>query len=304
MAAKKPAKKAAKATKKPAAKAAPKKPAAKKPVAKPAAKKAAPAKKPVAKKPVAKKAVPAKKAAVKKPVAPARKAAPVAKKAATAKPAPAKAIKPAPKAAPAKAAPAKAAAPKAAPVKAPAKAVAPGDPRPGEAKLGWWAEELQGWTRGIRRHPLGQVLQRFPVAWSQLAASLPSLRGSRERPVDVDDAFAQVRGFAEAVATIEHALFGGDAPDAIGIVTPGLLHQRLAHHPGDAAPLQVLARAGEGGAIAEWTRQLAARSSTRGATRPRRLLAALSQARLRHGEAVQPVPAPRALWVSWRAARG
>jgi hypothetical protein len=178
------------------------------------------------------------------------------------------------------------------------------DPRPGEAKLGWWAEELQGWTRGIRRHPLGQVLQRFPVAWSQLAASLPSLRGSRERPVDVDDAFAQVRGFAEAVATIEHALFGGDAPDAIGVVTPGLLHQRLAHHPGDAAPLQVLARAGEGGAIAEWTRQLAARSSTWGATRPRRLLAALSQARLRHGEAVQPVPAPRALWVSWRAARG
>ncbi|HEU0307199.1 MAG TPA: phytoene/squalene synthase family protein, partial [Lysobacter sp.] len=39
------------------------------------------------------------------------------------------------------------------------------DPRPGEAKLGWWAEELQGWSRGIRRHPLGQVLQKFPVPW-------------------------------------------------------------------------------------------------------------------------------------------
>lgn len=177
------------------------------------------------------------------------------------------------------------------------------DPRPGEAKLGWWAEELMGWSRGIRRHPLGQVLQKYPVAWGQLASSLPSLRDSRERPVDMEDAFARVQGFAEAVATIEQALFGGGKPDAGGIVASNLLQQRLAHHPADAAPLQVLAQAGEGASIAEWTRQLAARSTTRGATRPRRLLAALSQARLRRGEAVQPVPAPLALWASWRAAR-
>ncbi|MFC5577815.1 phytoene/squalene synthase family protein [Lysobacter niabensis] len=179
------------------------------------------------------------------------------------------------------------------------------DPRPGEAKLGWWAEELHGWPRGIRRHPLGQVLQKFPVAWGQLAGSLSSLPGSRERPVDVEDAFAQLRGFAETVAVVEQALFGGSAPDAVGVVTLGLLHQRLAHHPGDAAPLQVLAQAGEGTAIAEWTRQLASRFSTRsGATQPRRLLAALAQARLRRGEAVRPVPALPALWATWRAARG
>jgi hypothetical protein len=178
------------------------------------------------------------------------------------------------------------------------------DPRPGEAKLGWWAEELQGWSRGVRRHPLGQALQKLPVAWLQLAASLPSLRGSRERPVDADDACAQVRGFAEVVAGIEQGLFGGQTQDAIGVITWGLLQQRLAHHPGNAAPLQVLARSGEAGAAAEWTRQLAARSSTRGATKPRRLLAALSQARARRGEAVQPVPAMQALWACWRAARG
>src|SRR5512141_2186426 len=43
------------------------------------------------------------------------------------------------------------------------------DPRPGEAKLAWWAEELDGWSRGRRRHPLGLTLQRHAAPWSQLA---------------------------------------------------------------------------------------------------------------------------------------
>jgi hypothetical protein len=176
------------------------------------------------------------------------------------------------------------------------------DPRPGEAKLGWWVEELQGWSRGIRRHPLGQVLQKSPAPWMQLAASLPSLRGSRERPVDAEDAFAQLGTVVEAVAVIEQGLFGAGS-GARDVIAANLLHLRLAHHPGDAAPLQVLAMAGEGGAIAEWTRQLAVRIPTHGATRPRRLLAGLARARLRRGEAVQPVPALQALWASWRAAR-
>lgn len=34
------------------------------------------------------------------------------------------------------------------------------DALPGEAKLGWWMEELQGWRQGRRRHPLGLALQR------------------------------------------------------------------------------------------------------------------------------------------------
>lgn len=177
------------------------------------------------------------------------------------------------------------------------------DPRPGEAKLGWWLEELQGWSRGLRRHPLGQVLQKLPVPWAQLAMTLPSLRGSRERPVDADDAGVQLRSFAEAIASIEQAQFGGSTDEAHEVIVSNLLHLRLAHHPGEAAPLQMLAVAGENGAIEEWTRHLAARASTRGAATPRRLLASLSRARLRRGEAVQPVPAMQALWVSWRAAR-
>ena len=41
------------------------------------------------------------------------------------------------------------------------------DPRPGDAKLGWWTEELMGWSRGARRHPLGQVLQKRAAPWAE-----------------------------------------------------------------------------------------------------------------------------------------
>src|SRR5262245_47654992 len=70
------------------------------------------------------------------------------------------------------------------------------DARPGEAKLAWWGEELQGWVQGRRRHPLGAVLQRLPAPWAQLAASLPALRESRERPRDRDEAQAAIESFA------------------------------------------------------------------------------------------------------------
>lgn len=177
------------------------------------------------------------------------------------------------------------------------------DPRPGEAKLGWWAEELQGWSRGARRHPLGQVLQRFSAPWAQLATALAQLRESRDRPVDAADAFAQIQDLAVAAAAIEQVLFDGST-GTDETIAASLLHMRLAHHPADAAPLQALAQAGEGAAIAEWTRQLAAHAPSGAAARPRRVLGSLARARLRRGEAVQPVSALQALWVAWRAARG
>ncbi|GAB3352527.1 phytoene/squalene synthase family protein [Lysobacter tyrosinilyticus] len=180
------------------------------------------------------------------------------------------------------------------------------DARPGEAKLGWWLEELQGWARGIRRHPLGLVLQKLAAPWPALGASLAALRNSRERPVDADDAEAQLKPFVIAIAAVEAQLFGdraheaGEGSDAIATC---LLHMRLAHHPGEAAPLQTLAAAGDNAAVGTWARQLAGRGSMRGATRPRRLWAGLALVRLRGGEPAQPVSAARALWMSWRAAR-
>ena len=86
------------------------------------------------------------------------------------------------------------------------------DPRPGEAKLAWWAEELQGWSQGRRRHPLGIALQRLPVPWKLLAACLPALLASRESPADLDDATGALEPFAEGVAGIAVTLFGGKTP--------------------------------------------------------------------------------------------
>lgn len=182
------------------------------------------------------------------------------------------------------------------------------EPRPGEAKLGWWAEELQGWSRGLRRHPLGLVLQKQAAPWPRLAAALPSLRDSRERPVDPDDAAAQLRAFALAVAGVESELFGpGPAGQetAVDAVTTALLHMRLAHHPADATPLQVLAQAEDAQALGAWTKQLAGRpAEVKGATRPRRVWTSLALARLGRGAAVQPLSAVHTLWAAWRGARG
>lgn len=181
------------------------------------------------------------------------------------------------------------------------------DARPGEAKLGWWVEELQGWTQGSYAHPLGMALLEYPAPWPRLGEGLPALRDSRERPIDADDACAQLATFAGAVAAIEPVLFGNGGPTAgraIEAVTTTLLHARVAHHPGGAAPLQVLAKEGDSAALAAWTRELAGRAPARDGTRPRRLWADLALARLRRGDALDPLPMARTVWVAWRAARG
>ena len=54
------------------------------------------------------------------------------------------------------------------------------DPTPGFAKLAWWQEELRGWARGLRRHPLGRDLHRRPVPWDALADALPALQAARD----------------------------------------------------------------------------------------------------------------------------
>ncbi|MGJ4731041.1 squalene/phytoene synthase family protein, partial [Luteimonas sp. SDU101] len=53
------------------------------------------------------------------------------------------------------------------------------DPTPGLAKLAWWQEELLGWQRGARRHPLGQALQRLAAPWDTLGRALASLPQTR-----------------------------------------------------------------------------------------------------------------------------
>lgn len=181
------------------------------------------------------------------------------------------------------------------------------DARPGELKLAWWMEELQGWTQGRRRHPLGRVLQRTVAPWALLAAVLPALGRSRERPLDADDAFASVRAVAEAAAAVEHTLFGGPEGAATSeLIGATWLATRARSADDDAAvPLALLGRDGDGNrSRASWRAELRAHwpRDGRDAPRVRCLWAAL--ARLRLAEPDDRVPrAPRVLWQAWRAAR-
>lgn len=195
------------------------------------------------------------------------------------------------------------------------------DPRPGEAKLAWWAEELRGWTLGARRHPLGIALQKLPAPWLALATALPYLRESRERPRDRDDAYSSLRPFAHAVAVIESALFAGAEPPRVAVESPGaeasgateqaeliisagLLYSRLAHVGEAAAPLTTLARAGSQPLASAWAAELLQGWPAAGAaTRPRRVWSALARQRLRHGDAALPLPPWSALLGAWRGAR-
>jgi hypothetical protein len=181
------------------------------------------------------------------------------------------------------------------------------DARPGELKLAWWMEELQGWTQGRRRHPLGRVLQRAAAPWATLAAALPALGRSRERPLDADDAFASMESVAEAAARVELALFGGDeGASSSRLIAATWLATRARGEDGDASvPLALLGREDEGGrARASWRAELRSRwpDAERGVPRIRRLWATL--ARLRLAEPGDRAPgALRVLWQAWRAAR-
>jgi hypothetical protein len=186
------------------------------------------------------------------------------------------------------------------------------DPRPGEAKLSWWAEELQGWSKGVRRHPLGIVLQREPAAWAALAATLPSLLASRERAADLREAFDWLEPFAEGVSTVAATLFGGGDPAPARSVIAGLLGERALAGGDAAAPLQAIAQAGQGAeplaASRLWARTLLeAWPLPHGGSVPGRLHAALVHARLRRyaegGASDRPLPGWRALITAWKAAR-
>jgi len=180
------------------------------------------------------------------------------------------------------------------------------DPRPGAAKLGWWQEELIGWTRGARRHPIATVLQPVPAPWQSLAEALPVLADSRERATIVADAFAALEPYAAVVAAIDCALFGSAAgPDDNRLVAASMLQSRMLQAGDDHVPLDMLARAGTGDAAAAWASELARQwPQTRAGSRVRRLWSALALQRLQGNAPAVPAPAWKALWVAWRSAQG
>lgn len=178
------------------------------------------------------------------------------------------------------------------------------DPTPGYAKLAWWQEELTGWAKGGRRHPLGRVLQKRPAPWAVLARALPALQAARE-PLRAwappQSLIAPLQPLADAIADCERALFLSDAASDVAAVKADpyvlLAAHALWHRDEAAAAAQAQA----------WARQLAATAPQRAGSRPRRIHDALSHARLRRVAAAGEVSAlspATALWRSWRAARG
>lgn len=184
------------------------------------------------------------------------------------------------------------------------------DPRPGEAKLGWWAEELLGWQQRRRRHPLGVALQSAPAPWSRLGLALPALLAAREAAVDREQAIATLGPVAEAAAAVGSALFAGNYPE---VAAERLLALHLLLRGDAAAPLSVRARLGDGlsdHALGRaWARELRASWPTaREVPRVDRVFHAVLLERLRrfsNGRGLaQPLPRTSSLWLSWRAARG
>lgn len=187
------------------------------------------------------------------------------------------------------------------------------DPRPGEVKLAWWTVELQGWSQGRRRHPLGIALQRLPAPWMLLAAGLPALQASREPPIDADQAIAALEPYANGVAAVAATLFASDTPAPVASVAIGLLVEQVLLHGAAAVPLRTRAQLGDAipadAAARAWASELLERwPSPHDGSRPGRIHAALLRERLRCFAAGSTAPEPlsrwRALWTAWRAARG
>lgn len=183
------------------------------------------------------------------------------------------------------------------------------DARPGELKLAWWMEELQGWSQGRRRHPLGRVLQREPAPWAALAVALPALGRSRERPLDVDDAFAALHAVADAAAGIELALFAAAEPTVreatSRLVTATWLVARVRADAQSAVPLALLGAdySTDDAAVSAWCSVLReCWPEGRHAPRIRRLWARLARLRLDSAGDAAPAAA-RVLWNAWRTAR-
>lgn len=161
------------------------------------------------------------------------------------------------------------------------------DAAPGLAKLAWWQEELRGWAKGARRHPLGEVLQPYPAAWNALADAMPALR-HRELPADAADAVAALEAFSQVAAQVEASLFG--APSAAGIASLAMLAAPVAASGGATAAAALLAR---------WP-------SPPAEAPPVRLLGRIVRLRLQavaSGRPWHPAARWRVLWALWRTAR-
>jgi hypothetical protein len=191
------------------------------------------------------------------------------------------------------------------------------DPTPGIAKLGWWQEELRGWAKGARRHPLGIDLHKLPAPWPPLASALTSLQAVRESVRGGDSAAVgalveALRPCAYAIDACERVLFGDMTVAAsVEACTAGnVARQHQSNHAGIVLialyTLWASADAPDPVRHADRARALLAAWPQPAAVRPRRVYDALIRRRLRTiaaGSGLAPLSPWATLWTAWRAAR-
>lgn len=183
------------------------------------------------------------------------------------------------------------------------------DPTPGSAKLGWWQDELRGWDKGARRHPLGRVLQRTSAPWAVLADALDTLRATRMQVLQGD-----ADGAALALIPVERCALACDAalvadPEAIepatampAVVSGQLSRMWIAQHR-----LWSLLDPDAAAARLQTAASLATGIETGAGSRALRIHTALVRGRLKAmaaGGPFSPLSPPRVLLTAWRAARG
>ncbi|MEO5565891.1 MAG: phytoene/squalene synthase family protein [Luteimonas sp.] len=168
------------------------------------------------------------------------------------------------------------------------------DPRPGEAKLGWWSEELQGWAQGRRRHPLGLGLQSLAAPWGQLATCLPALAAARGS-AEIAALRTTLAPMATAIAMVDAVLAEPQVPAmqpaaAADAILSGLLAQRALLDEDSHLACELLA---------QWQSQRGERGE--------RIVAALLHRRLRSRVTGSNPTLPPSHWqilaIAWRAAR-
>jgi hypothetical protein len=186
------------------------------------------------------------------------------------------------------------------------------DPRPGEAKLAWWMEELHGWSLGRRRHPLGVILQPVSAPWSELAKATASLPATRDPVGNAGLAREMMLPFATAIVAVDAAM-AGLPQQGTDVEIACLLCDQILSRGDAAAPLQVRAALGptppEAAPSRAWASEvLRAWPSVMTGSRATRVLAALKRERLErfvHGcPLARPIPRWSVLLTAWKGARG
>lgn len=143
------------------------------------------------------------------------------------------------------------------------------DPTPGAAKLAWWQEELRGWSKGMRRHPLGVSLQPRSTHWNELADQL-------SLPFD-EEALASV------LAKIDH-----DLQNSRGIAHTSSIANALSF---------------ERALLKDESAALPTSPKLRGMSRARAMQVAMSAARAKSSDVSKPLSPLRTILTCWRAAR-